>query len=77
MAFNVGDKVKLRRETIGQWRGGGLNTVAKKRLAGTIEDVYGTELPPYQRLYLVKFPSGRKNVDHITDKIPGSNLQIS
>ena len=76
MAFNVGDKVKLRRETIGQWRGGGLNTVAKKRLTGVIEDVYGTELPPHQRLYLVKFPPVKKDMDEFKNKIPGSNLQF-
>lgn len=77
MAFKIGDKVKLRRETIGQWGGGGLNAVARKRLSGVVEDVYGVELPPYQRSYLVKFPAPRKDAVELKGEIPGARLQNS
>lgn len=63
--FEVGDRVRLKPETAGEWLDQKFNRAAKSGRAGTVRAIYGTACLSSERSYMVLFDAVRKGLPEL------------
>jgi len=74
MTITVGTRVRL--VCASGWRDKGLERLSHDGRAGTVYAIWGTELPPKERTYGIRFDTRRKNARPVEAELHRGSFEV-